>query len=291
MPTITKNLLIINCLMFFGQIVAEQSGIRLEEWLGLHFWLADHFYPWQFVTYIFLHGGFAHLFFNMFALWMFGSTMERVWGPRRFIVFFLICGMGAGLTQELAQGAKYMVDGMAAYDFVRVGDTVQTMGSALDAWNTVGASGAIFGILLAFGLTFPEERMFVFPIPFPIPAKYFVVGYAALELLMGFGGSKDGVAHFAHLGGMLFGWLLMLYWAGRLKLPEIKNPFRRRTWHAIIDEQPIPGFNSPEEEWNARRREREIEVDRILDKVRKHGYGSLSEREKRVLFNAGGGND
>ncbi|MCF0183557.1 MAG: rhomboid family intramembrane serine protease [Bacteroidaceae bacterium] len=288
MPVITKNLLIINLLVFFAQVVLEMRGIMLEHWLGLHFMLAAHFYPWQFVTYMFLHGGFAHVFFNMFALWMFGRVIESCWGPRRFLLFFLVCGIGAGLVQEAVQWIQYYSMGLNNYEGVMLPTGLSSPVSLyLDGWNTIGASGAVYGILLAFGLTFPEERMFVFPIPFPIPAKYFVIGYAALELLMGFGGSRDGVAHFAHLGGMLFGWLLMLYWAGKLKMPSFANPFRRRSWKDIVDEQPIAGFNSPEDEWNARRKAREAEVDRILDKVRKHGYGALSEREKRVLFNAG----
>lgn len=285
-PVITKNLLIINILVFFAQMVLEGMGIRLEDWLGLHFLLAEHFYPWQFVTYIFLHGGFAHLFFNMFALWMFGRVMETVWGAKRFLLFFLVCGIGAGLVQEVVQFVKYFGEGLHHYEGVAMpGYGNVPMSAYLDLWNTIGASGAVYGILLAFGLTFPEERMFVFPLPIPIPAKYFVVGYAVIELLMGFGGSRDGVAHFAHLGGMLFGWLLMLYWAGRITMPRFSNPFARRTWKTILNESPEDGFDNPDADWNARQRARSAEVDRILDKVRKHGYGSLSEREKQILFN------
>lgn len=287
LPTITKNLLIINCLMFLAQAVFEHSGIMLEQWLGLHFILAEHFYPWQFLTYIFLHGNLTHLFFNMFALWMFGRVMENVWGPKRFLLFFFVCGIGAGLIQEVVQGVKYLSDNLAHYDEVNIGSNVISMAAYLDLWNTIGASGAVYGILLAFGLTFPEERMIIFPLPIPIPAKIFVIIYALIELFCGFGGSRDGVAHFAHLGGMFFGWLLMLYWAGKLRMPKFENPLKRYTIRKIINESPIDGFNTPEEEWNAKRRERELEIDHILDKVRKHGYGSLSEREKRILFNAG----
>lgn len=287
-PVITKNLLIINLLVFFAQIVCEMRGVKLEDWFGLHFALAEHFYVWQFVTYMFLHGNLTHIFFNMFALWMFGRVIEATWGPKRYIIFFLVCGIGAGLVQELAQFASYMYHGYSTFDGVRFPDGSQlAMNMFLDSWNTIGASGAVYGILLAFGMLYPDERMFIFPLPFPIKARYFVIGYAVLELLQGFGGSTDGVAHFAHLGGMLFGWLLILYWQGRLHIPSYKNPFKGASWRRVVNEHPIDGFDTPEESWNARRQEREVEVDRILDKVRKHGYGALTEREKRILFNAG----
>lgn len=228
-PPITKNLLIINILMFLGTIVADSYGIDLARYLGLHFVLSDNFNLAQLFTYLFMHGGFTHLFFNMFALWMFGRILEQVWGPKRFLTFYLVCGVGAGLIQELVVGIQYFIttSGMPA----EAVDVVLHEGSAalqqgknfvnpdLASLNfivnglTVGASGAIYGILLGFGMLFPNEKMFVFPLPFPIPAKYFVAGYALIEFFSGMANNPgDNVAHFAHLGGMIFGFILIMYW-------------------------------------------------------------------------------
>lgn len=233
-PPITKNLLIINVLMFFGTIVADSYGIDLARYLGLHFVLSDHFNLAQLFTYMFMHGGFTHLFFNMFALWMFGRILEQVWGPKRFLTYYIVCGVGAGLIQELVVGIQYFIttSGMPTEDV----DVVLREGAAALQQNlnfkddnlaslnlivnglTVGASGAIYGILLGFGLLFPNEKMFVFPLPFPIPAKYFVIGYAVIELLLGIANNPtDNVAHFAHLGGMIFGYILIMYWRNQIR--------------------------------------------------------------------------
>ena len=155
--------------------------------------------------------GFQHIFFNMFALWMFGRTLEQVWGPKRFLSYYMVCGIGAGLVQELVQYIQYVTE-LSQYDSVNTGIAVIPMAEYLNLMTTVGASGAIYGILLAFGMLFPNSQMFVFPIPFPVKAKYFVMGYAALEIFLGLGASTDGVAHFAHLGGMIFGFILIMYW-------------------------------------------------------------------------------
>lgn len=210
LPTVTKNLLIINVLCFFGALVAEKYGINVNNWAGLHFFLASDFNPAQLITYMFLHANFSHIFFNMFAVWMFGRVLEQVWGPKRFLFYYILCGMGAGLIQELVQYVEYAVS-WSHYDGVDTGMGIIPMSEFLNRLNTIGASGAVYAILLAFGMLFPNSQMFVFPIPFPIKAKFFVMGYAALELLLGLG-SNDGVAHFAHLGGMLFGIILILYW-------------------------------------------------------------------------------
>ena len=210
LPTVTKNLLIINVLFFFGKFVAEKHGIDLTNLLGLHFFLAPDFNLAQLVTYMFMHANFQHIFFNMFALWMFGRTLELVWGPKRFLIFYMVCGIGAGLVQEVVQYIDYAVT-YASYAGVNTATGVIFMPDFLNLWTTVGASGAVYGILLGFGMLFPNSEMFVFPIPMPIKAKYFVIGYAVLELLLGMG-SGDGVAHFAHLGGMLFGLILIIYW-------------------------------------------------------------------------------
>ena len=209
-PVVTKNLLIINVLCFFGSIVGERYGIDVNNLLGLHFFLAPDFNPAQLITYMFMHANFQHIFFNMFAVWMFGRVLEQVWGPRRFLFYYILCGIGAGLVQEAVQYIEYAVT-LSSYDVVNTGTGIISMAEYLNFWNTVGASGAVYAILLAFGMLFPNSQMFVFPIPVPIKAKYFVLGYAVIELSLGFTGG-DGIAHFAHLGGMLFGLILILYW-------------------------------------------------------------------------------
>ena len=211
LPTVTKNLLIINVLCFFGYIVARKNGIDLNDMLGLHFFLASDFKLYQLVTYMFMHADFQHIFFNMFAVWMFGRTLEQVLGPKRFLTYYMICGIGAGLAQELVQYIHYATE-LSHYDSVNTGISIIPMGEYLNLMTTVGASGAVYGILLAFGMLFPNSEMFVFPLPFPIKAKFFVMGYAVIELLAGLGASGDGIAHFAHLGGMVFGFFLILYW-------------------------------------------------------------------------------
>lgn len=222
-PVVTKNLLAINVLVFLATLVAEQRGIDLNSILGLHLFLAEDFKPLQIVTYMFMHGGFTHLFFNMFALFMFGRVLEQVWGAKRFLIFYMATGIGAGLVQELVQYIYFQTT-LSMYSGVSIAPgMVIPMAEYLNLWNTVGASGAIYGILMAFAMTFPNERMFVIPIPFPIKAKYFVLIFGALELLSGISPRMDdNVAHFAHLGGMLFGFLLILYWR---KKGEINGPY------------------------------------------------------------------
>lgn len=210
LPTVTKNLLIINVLCFLGMIVARRYGVDLENMLGLHFFLASDFNIGQLVSYMFMHANFPHIFFNMFAVWMFGRVLEQVWGPKRFLTYYMVCGIGAGLVQEFVQFSEYFFV-WSGYDSVNTGMNIIPMSEFLNQLTTVGASGAVYGVLLAFGMLFPNSPMFVFPIPVPVKAKYFVIGYAVLELLLGVGGS-DGVAHFAHLGGMLFGLMLIIYW-------------------------------------------------------------------------------
>ena len=211
LPAVTKNLLIINILCFLGMHVAERYGIDLNQVLGLHFFLASDFNPAQLFTYMFMHGNFNHLFFNMFAVWMFGRTLEHVWGPKRFLFYYIVCGLGAGVVQEGVQYIQYATQ-LAPYANADIGGMIIPMSDYLNLMTTVGASGAVYGILLAFGMLFPNSEMFVIPIPFPIKAKYFVIGYVLLELFLGIGGPADGIAHFAHLGGMIFGFLLIMYW-------------------------------------------------------------------------------
>ena len=198
--------------MFLGTLVAGRYGIDLADYLGLHFFLADRFNAIQLVTYMFMHSGFTHIFFNMFAVWMFGRILEQVWGPRRFLFYYLVCGVGAGIIQEVVQYIQYDTV-LSGYDSINTGYSIIPMEEYLNMLTTVGASGAVYAILLAFGMLFPNQPMFIFPLPFPIKAKYFVMGYAVIELysgLMNSGG--DNVAHFAHLGGLIFGFILIMYW-------------------------------------------------------------------------------
>ena len=233
LPTITKNLLIINVLMYLATVVLQSRfGIDLADYLGLHFFMASDFKIWQLFTYMFMHGSFMHVFFNMFAVWMFGRIMEQVWGSHRFLFFYLVCGVGAGLVQEVVQYVQYesLIYGMSeeSINIVRqegsellkqsmnyVDPTLGRLNLALNG-SVVGASGAVYGILLGFGMTFPEEKILIFPLPVPIKAKYFVMFYAVIELLEGLSLS-DNVAHFAHLGGMIFGYILIRYWRKKHK--------------------------------------------------------------------------
>lgn len=223
LPVVTKNLIAINVLVFLATIVLDRYGYDLNSLLGLHLFLADDFKPFQIVTYMFMHGGFMHLFFNMFALYMFGRVLEMVWGPKRFLIFYMFTGVGAGIIQETVQYLYYSTQ-LSMYSGVDFGaGLIVPMAQYLNMWVTVGASGAVYGILLAFAMNFPNERLFVMPFPFPIKAKYFVLIFGAIELFTGLGNSAgDNVAHFAHLGGMLFGLILILYWR---KKGYINGPF------------------------------------------------------------------
>ena len=300
MPPVTKNLIIINVLFFLGKLVATRYGVDLDDLLGLHFFLAPDFRLYQFVTYMFMHGGLTHILFNMFAVWMFGRVMESYWGARRFLIYYFVCGLGAGVVQEGVQYIQYLWQGLNAYDSVNVGYAVISMGDYLNRWTTIGASGAVYGILLAFGMSFPNERLFIFPFPVPIKAKFFVIGYAVIELLSALGNSGDGVAHFAHLGGMVFGLLLILAWrrrdggyyggGGSSYSEKFKRWFFDRRDRFSSYRRPkmktSMGDRKDDYEYNARKRADEEEVDRILEKVRKSGYASLTEDEKRKLFDA-----
>ena len=266
--------------------------------LGLHFFLASEFHIYQFITYMFLHGGFTHILFNMFALWMFGSVIERVWGPKKFLFYYICCGVGAGFTQELVQYITYSMEGIAAYQYVNAGGVQMTTDAYINLWTTIGASGAVYGILLAFGMIFPNERLFIIPFPFPIKAKWLIVGYIAIELFSAMSGPGDGVAHMAHLGGMLFGFLLIRYWQkhpdssagfGRSRGQEFfdnlkrKYDARQNQQHMKAEHTSAPRRET-DEEYNARQRKNQEEVDAILDKIRKSGYDSLTKEEKKKLF-------
>ena len=213
-PPVTKHLLIINFLLWFATIVLKRTaGIDLQDWLGLHFWRAADFNAAQFITYMFMHdtSGIAHVFFNMFSLWMFGRIIEQVLGAKRYLFYYVSCGLGAALIQQLAW--EYDLREMIAA--VNAGKTIIDQAGQVITYNdfiTVGASGAVFGILLAFGVLFPNMPMYIIPFPFPIKAKWMVLGYGVVELFFGVSGVMAGVAHFAHLGGMIIGFFILWYW-------------------------------------------------------------------------------
>ncbi len=267
LPPIVKNLLIINGLFYLATIAVGNSfGIDLYRVLGLHFPGAQNFAPYQFITYMFMHGSPTHLFFNMFALWMFGNVLENVWGPKRFVLYYIITGLGAALLHyailywqmlptlravnevlnnpdheslKLFLESEYFKIGSQEINnnfrlFLRDYNSLineapnQAMVRAVNFLNqykidflnlpvVVGASGAVFGILLAFGMLFPNSMIYLF-FAIPIKAKYFVIAYGVMELYFGISRPGSNVAHFAHLGGMLFGYLLIRYWKSKGKL-------------------------------------------------------------------------
>jgi membrane associated rhomboid family serine protease len=183
---VVLNLIIINALVYVAQLILDKS-IGLTNILALYSYNSEYFRPYQLVTHMFAHSPsmFFHILFNMYALWMFGSVLERVWGPKRFLIFYMVCGLAAGVAQMML-----VKDGAA-----------------------VGASGAIMGLLAAFAYLFPNTKFFILPFPFPIKAKYMVAILAAIDLFGGFHpGNADNVAHFAHLGGMVMGFILVLIW-------------------------------------------------------------------------------
>lgn len=272
-PPAVKTLIILNVVMYFLTVfIGQRFDIDLTKILGLHLPQSTYWAPWQYVTHMFMHGGaefllkgrifegLSHLFFNMFALFMFGRILETVWGSKRFLIFYFVCGIGAGLLNSLIGWfeiqrliEQYEVF-KAAPNPALLSDFVQSqlgegaspwVWQEVDAWTNnpdvqqymlqgqaifkqildwkmnvsmVGASGAIFGILLAFGMLFPNTELYLMFVPIPIKAKYFVIGYGILELYLGLQNSaSDNVAHFAHLGGMLFGFILLKYWSKNRK--------------------------------------------------------------------------
>lgn len=263
LPPVVKNLIIINALFYVASLVLFSTfGIRIEQYLGLHLPTAESFNPFQLITYMFLHAYFSpsegiiffHLFFNMFALFMFGRNLETVWGPRRFLLYYFVTGVGAALVHILTQYIEVTPvleaitqdinnaspEALKAFlhkalpagvnnEFSRMVNEnpenlhaiarefmVRYRNLYLDSFVTVGASGSVFGILLAFGMLFPNTQlMLLFP-PIPIKAKYFVIIYGVIELFMGVRNfAMDNVAHWAHLGGMLFGFILIKYWKNK----------------------------------------------------------------------------
>lgn len=246
LPPAVRNLLIINFIFWLADLALPRllsdlyQHFSLSDVLGMHYWASEKFHVFQLLTYMFVHGGFSHMFFNMFALYMFGIAIEQRWGTKRFLVFYVVSGVGAALVQQLMWTLDYgpmlsaldaairqnssvpleSVEGklrtilrFGSLSSVNAATAFSMKQLILNAPVTVGASGAVFGLLFAFAWLFPEARMMLIFLPVPIPARIFVAIYAIIELFFGVAGfSFDNIAHFAHLGGMLFGWLLILYW-------------------------------------------------------------------------------
>jgi len=228
LPEVVKNLLIINGLFFLATISLQDTGIDLVRWFGLHQFQSPDFMPHQMITHMFMHGDFFHLLFNMFMLWMFGKTLENVWGAKRFLIYYIITGLGAviiyvlfvqyqiyGIANEFPNFLEAAKDGKVSGTVTREGFIPDVNSSNLSQLvNTpmVGASGAIYGLLLAFGMLFPNTLLYIY-FAIPIKAKYVVMVLGAIALFSGMQNNpSDNIAHFAHLGGMIFGFILLKYW-------------------------------------------------------------------------------
>lgn len=224
-PPVVKNLIIINILMVLTIIVFEQNGIYLRDFLGIHHWSSSFFKPHQLVTYLFMHGSYDHLFSNLITLAIFGYSLERMLGSRNFLIFYMFAGIGAGFVQLIVTEIRiqFLLPEVTPQLYQLVlseGQSVLAMGknyvdpvagqlNYLINASTVGASGAVYGILLGFGMLFGERVLF----PIPIKAKYFVMIYGVMELYGAIANDpSDNVAHFAHLGGMLFAFILLKVW-------------------------------------------------------------------------------
>ncbi len=208
-PTVTKNLIIINVIIFVATLINQEFMVGT---FALFYPTSPFFHWWQVVTHMFMHGGFWHIFFNMYTLLMFGGVVERIIGPKKFLLFYFICGLGAvalHLGVEYLQMQAYM-DG-AAQGSARALQNIEV----IKMTPTVGASGAIYGVLMGYAMLFPESRMTLLFPPVTLSAKWMVVVFAAIELVTGVTGLASGIAHFAHLGGMLIGWLMILWWRKR----------------------------------------------------------------------------
>lgn len=271
LPDVTKNLLIINGIFYLASLTLQNVyDINIADYLGLHYWGGTMFRPFQFITYMFLHGSFQHILFNMFALWMFGYAIENYWGAKKFLTYYLLCGIGAAVTHysifyfqitpSLNQFDAFLINptepalqnlldfyttsGVSPEEIFKLNNFIEDYNllfnespekalkmavpyvelmkeNFLNAPVVIGASGGVFGILLAFGMTFPNSLIYIYFL-IPIKAKYFVIIYGLIELYAGVSSQgSSNVAHFAHLGGMIFGLALILYW--RKKPPRSFN--------------------------------------------------------------------
>jgi len=259
MPPAIKTIILVNVAVFLLQLTpfGETISALGSLWpVG-----SGNFRIWQPVTYMFLHGGMTHLFFNMFALWMFGAEIENHWGTRQFNIYYFVCGIGAAIINLVA-----------------------TISSP---YPTVGASGAIYGVLLAFGMMFPNRYIFLYFL-FPVKAKYFIAGYALIEFISGFGsrtmGSGSNIAHFAHLGGMLIGFIFISIKRAELSLPELL----RKGLSAVRSATKKRGGPRLHTQNQVGQPVSEDEINAILDKISANGYASLSPEERRKLLKASG---
>lgn len=210
--SVVNNLIMLNAVMFLAQFLSPKIDIILTQYLGLHALSSANFYPHQFITYMFLHGSLSHLFFNMFALWMFGRILEYDLGAKRFLILYMVTGIGAGVLNMFVTG--WEISNLTAEYSLNDPGLIRYINNSV----TIGASGAVFGILIAFGMLHPNDRLMLLIPPIPIKAKYFVMIYGALELVLGFTQTSSSIAHFAHIGGMLFGFLLLWYWKSKGKI-------------------------------------------------------------------------
>ena len=329
LPPGVKNLLIINILLYLATVIFRHTGlVDLDQWLGLHYFAASDFHFWQFITYMFMHANLSHIFFNMFALWMFGAAVENHWGTKKFLIYYFITGIGAALVhylvtylqihpmlallnqfldspsidtyRYLAENAKdarfhdMLVNNLqvlqqnpSTLDEV-VTITANAKADYLNSFNIIGASGAVYGVLLAFGMLFPNDYIYLY-FMLPIKAKWFVVIYGVIELVTGLS-TSDGIAHFAHLGGMIFGLIVILLWRRNDRqhdgwiMPEKEKTFRLRRKKDKYYVSTESGRPLSDEDYNAKRAEERKETDRILDKISKGGYESLTSEEKDFLF-------
>jgi membrane associated rhomboid family serine protease len=264
LPPVVKNLIIINGLFFLATLVlGNVMNIDLTDILGLHYFEAEKFAPYQFISYMFMHGNFSHIFFNMFALWMFGTVLEQVWGPKKFLLYYVVTGIGAALVhylvfyfqitpvlqgidaflanpdlatlQQFASNHQFNINDPSGdlfqpfenfkQNYITLQQDPGNMKAMQESVNfmteyrehflnlpvVVGASGAIYGLLLAFGMLFPNSLIYLYFF-IPMKAKWFVIIFGAIELFSGFYDQNSGVAHFAHLGGMIFGFFMIIYW-------------------------------------------------------------------------------
>jgi membrane associated rhomboid family serine protease len=221
LPPVIKNLLIINIILFIAKIVfANSLGIDLDRILGLHWVTSEDFKPYQFITYMFMHGDITHIFFNMFAVWMFGSVLENVWGSKRFLFYYIVTGLGAAAIQYVVFSFQIQdlnekittIMQQPGFDAEANLQLIHEKRMIIDNMVIIGASGALFGLLLAFGMMFPNTMLYVYFL-IPVKAKWFVIAYGAIELISGIRSNPmDNVAHFAHLGGMLFGFIIIMIW-------------------------------------------------------------------------------
>lgn len=332
MPPVVKNLLIINGIFFLATVLLQAKGIDLVSVFGMHIIGTQAFRPWQIITYMFMHGSFGHIFFNMFALWMFGSAIENSLGSKKFLIYYLMTGIGAAVVHYLIiyvqlypvlapinhflqnpslDSYEYLtlhnqipeIQGTLAHNFRLLQhdstllsditlDLLAVKSKLLSPYVIIGASGSVFGLLLAFGMTFPNNYIYVYFL-LPIKAKWFVIIYGAIELIYGISGTSDGIAHFAHLGGMLVGLPILLYWRKGSGNPffRFSNPFKKRKRSRQFQKKYATSYETTysqrplsDEEYNARKVQEQQTLDEILDKISKNGYESLTRTEKDFLF-------